>query len=283
MTKFIKIKSFAKINISLNVVGKLKSKFHKIESLITFAKLHDTIYIKNIKSKNHRVSFKGKFSKGIKLNNSVSKLLKIIEQNKLIKNQKFEIKIIKNIPQKSGMGGGSMNAASLLNFFIKKKIIKFKNNELLKLCKLIGSDVILGINPKNTVLYSNSRISRFKKKLNLFILIVKPNFGCSTKFIYSKVKNYSKPRFNRLGINLFNPDYIANLNNDLESIAFNEYPKLKALKLSLVKLPNIFFARMTGSGSTILAYFKSKNACDIAYRELKNKYKNYWCIVSKTI
>ncbi len=151
------------------------------------------------------------------------------------------------------------------------------------MCKLIGSDVILGINPKNTVLYSNSRISRFKKKLNLFILIVKPNFGCSTKFIYSKVKNYSKPRFNRLGINLFNPDYIANLNNDLESIAFNEYPKLKALKLSLVKLPNIFFARMTGSGSTILAYFKSKNACDIAYRELKNKYKNYWCIVSKTI
>ena len=33
-------------------------------------------------------------------------------------------KIIKNIPKQSGMGGGSMNAASLLNFFINKKIIK---------------------------------------------------------------------------------------------------------------------------------------------------------------
>ena len=126
MKKFFKIKSFAKINISLNVIKKLKSKFHKIESLITFAKLYDIIYIRKIESKNHKIFFKGKFSKGIKFNNSIQQLLTIIDKKKYIKNKKFEIKIIKNIPQKSGMGGGSMNAASLLNFLIKKKNNKIK-------------------------------------------------------------------------------------------------------------------------------------------------------------
>ena len=53
MKKFFKIKSLAKINISLNVIRKLKSQFHKIESLITFVKLHDVIYIRNIKSKKY--------------------------------------------------------------------------------------------------------------------------------------------------------------------------------------------------------------------------------------
>ena len=39
------IKSYAKINLSLSVLKKLKSKFHKIESLICFVDLYDEIYL----------------------------------------------------------------------------------------------------------------------------------------------------------------------------------------------------------------------------------------------
>ena len=48
-------------------------------------------------------------------------------------------------------------------------------------------------------------------------------------------------------------------------------------------LPNVVFARMTGSGSAILGYFFSKNEAINAAKILKKKYKNYWCITSKTI
>ena len=130
---------------------------------------------------------------------------------------------------------------------------------------------------------SNNKISRYKKKLNLYVLIVKPNFGCSTKFIYSEVSEFTKSKYNTPSVKFFDLDYMSNSNNDLEPVVFKNYPKLKALKLSLMKLPNVAFARMTGSGSTILAYFKTKKTCDIAYKELKKRYKNYWCIVSKTI
>ena len=48
-------------------------------------------------------------------------------------------------------------------------------------------------------------------------------------------------------------------------------------------LPNIEFVRMTGSGSSIVAYFLSKNSAINAAKLFKKKYKNYWCITSKTI
>lgn len=115
---FYKIKSNAKINIALNVVGK-SNKLHKIESLIAFIDLFDLIFIKKIKSKNHRIIFNGKFSQNINTNNTVSKLLKILDKKKLL-HKKFFIKITKNIPQKSGLGGGSMNAANILKYFLKK-------------------------------------------------------------------------------------------------------------------------------------------------------------------
>ena len=124
--QFYKIKSFAKVNISLGVLGKFKSKLHKIESLLSFLKLHYEIFIKQINNKNHIVKFTGNFSKNISKNNTIINLLKILDNKKKLSNKKFLIYVKKNIPQKSGMGGGSMNAASLLNYFLNKKKNKFK-------------------------------------------------------------------------------------------------------------------------------------------------------------
>ena len=106
-----KIKSYAKINLALHVTGK-KTELHKIESLISFIDLHDLIYLKKIKKINHKVIFKGKFSKNIGKVNTITNLLKLLDEKNFLNNKKFDITIVKNVPQESGMGGGSMNAAS---------------------------------------------------------------------------------------------------------------------------------------------------------------------------
>lgn len=280
--KSYKIKSYAKINLALNVTGKFFF-LHKIESIISFINLHDLIYIKQIKKKEHKVFFKGKFSKNIGKINTVTNLLKLLDKKNFLNNQKFEIVIIKNIPQKSGMGGGSMNAASLIDFFIKKKFLKIAKNEIKKLTSQIGSDVILGINQKNAILSSNGKVTKFNKNIKLHTLVVKPNFGCSTKYIYSKVKLFSKSKFNFPNQKMFKVKYLKTLNNDLEKIAFKKYPKLKKIKLFLLTMPNQLFVRMSGSGSSIVAYFHSKRACGEAYKQFKRKFDSRWCIISKTI
>ena len=81
-----------------------------------------------------------------------------------------------------------MNAASILKYFLKKKIIKLSKKEIKRISFLIGSDVILGLNSTYSVLNSKNQIRRFFKCKKIYTLIVKPNFGCSTKDIYSKVK-----------------------------------------------------------------------------------------------
>jgi 4-diphosphocytidyl-2-C-methyl-D-erythritol kinase len=281
MNNFI-IKSYAKINLALNVIGKKKN-LHKIESLISFIDLHDLINLKQINKDNHKVIFKGKFSKNIGKINTVTHLLKLLDKKNLLNGQKFEIKIIKNIPQEAGMGGGSMNAASLINFFINQKLLKIKKNELIKLTSQIGSDVILGIKPTITILSHNGDLKKYNKDIKLHTLLVKPGFGCSTKYIYSKVKSFSKPQFIFPKLKMFDVEYLKTLNNDLEKIAFKKYPKLKKIKLFLSNTPNNMFVRMSGSGSSIVAYFDSKRSCGNGYSQFKRKFSSHWCITSKTI
>tara|TARA_B100000900_G_scaffold330959_1_gene291561 strand:+ start:681 stop:1526 length:846 start_codon:yes stop_codon:yes gene_type:complete len=277
-----RINSYAKINLALNVIGK-RSKLHIIETLVAFLDLFDEILIKKIVSKKNDISFSGKFSKNINRNNTVSKLFHFLEKRKILRNQKFQIKIKKLIPTKSGLGGGSMNAASILGYLIKKKVIKPKKNEITKLCNLVGSDVILGLDPRFTILYSKKKIKRFSSRKKIYVMIAKPNFGCSTKIIYSKVKNFNRPKLSNPSKKMFELNSLIKMNNSLEQIALKKYPKLKKLKSSIEKLTKPRFVRMTGSGSALVAYFSSKKQCENAKKKISKEYKNYWCMASKTI
>ncbi len=61
------------------------------------------------------------------------------------------------------------------------------------------------------------------------------------------------------------------------------HPKLLEIKKKMLKLPKILFVRMTGSGSSMIGYFKSKKATINAAKLLKKNYRHYWCTVSKTV
>tara|TARA_B100001057_G_scaffold476724_1_gene545068 strand:- start:77 stop:922 length:846 start_codon:yes stop_codon:yes gene_type:complete len=279
---FIEVKSFAKINIALNVTGK-STLLHKIESIVSFISLYDLVYIKKIKGPNHQISFYGDFSKNISRDNTVVKLFKILDEKKLLKDQKFHIRIKKNIPQQAGLGGGSMNAASILNFLIKKKIIKISAKKIQNISSLVGSDVILGINEGSVILKSNNTVKKFSRCPKFHILLVKPNFGCSTKEIYSRIKKTTNSKFRNPSKMMFNHKYLSHQENALESVAFLKYPKLKKIKSFLENLKNPLFVRMTGSGSILVAYYQLKKDCEMAKVQFKRKFNNYWCIVSKTL
>jgi|TARA_Y100000022_G_scaffold89393_1_gene76980 4-diphosphocytidyl-2-C-methyl-D-erythritol kinase len=281
--KVNKVKSYAKINLTLNILGKpINSKLHKIESLISFIDLADNISISENKTNSHQVKFNGKFSKGIPKSNSVSKVLSLLDQKNLLKGKKYKILITKNIPQKSGMGGGSMNAASILNFFLRKRILNLKNAE--NYAKKIGSDVILGLkNNKTKILFSNNKLKELNKKINFHIVLIKPNFGCSTEKVYSRNKIFSKKQYfekKNIKIDKF---HIFDGKNDLENSAFKTYPELKKLKNRALAIQKGELVRMTGSGATIVVYFSSKVSAKNALKTYKRKLNKNWCILSKII
>ena len=284
----IKIKSYCKINLSLKVLKKLNSGYHNIISLITFSDLHDVISISRIRELKDEISFSGKFKKGInKKSNTITKVLNLLRSNKLLKNQAFKINVQKNIPHGSGLGGGSSNAANLLNYFNLKMKLKLSKNKIRKLADQIGFDVSINLEKRNAYLPGKrSKILRLNQKFKLNLLIVYPNLICSTKKIYERNRkiNLSKPQsFFYIKDNKKLINFLKNENNDLEKTVIKIYPKIKKIIDYIKSQKGCHFSRITGSGSACIGIFSNMRHAIYVQKLIKLKYPKYWCAVSKTI
>tara|TARA_Y100000590_G_scaffold463060_1_gene628812 strand:- start:3907 stop:4764 length:858 start_codon:yes stop_codon:yes gene_type:complete len=284
--KTFKIKSFCKINLFLKVVKKLSNGYHNIVSLITFCNLHDIISISKTSNLNDKISFTGDFKKGINTkSNTATDVLNLLRQKGLIGNQKYKINIQKNIPHGSGLGGGSSNAANLLNYFNKVMKLRLDLSKLEKLASQIGSDVPISLIKKNTFLSGKKgKIQRLKKKFKLNLLIVYPNVICSTKKIYMRNKKISPLNYkfyrnrNEKLINLLKKE-----NNDLEKTVIKMYPKINKVIKYIKTQKGCYFSRITGSGSACIGIFSNMKNALYAKKLIKIKYPKYWCVVSKTM
>ena len=72
---------------------------------------------------------------------------------------------------------------------------------------------------------------------------------------------------------MFDLNYLKYMRNSLESPAFTHYPKLKNIKKFLDNLSGSIFVRMTGSGSALVAYFRSKKICEKAKKNFTKNIK----------
>ncbi len=287
MKKF-KIKSFCKINLSLKVLERLNNNYHNIRSVITFCNLFDIIKIYEIKGSKDKINFKGKFKNNINIkSNTITKVLSLLRKEKFLKEQAFNIDIKKNIPHGSGLGGGSSNAATLLNFFNKKMNLKIKKDHLYNIASQIGFDVPIILEKKNTFLIGKkNKILRLKKNFSLNILIVYPNIMCSTKKIYQKNRKFShikaKPNL-LISSRKKLIKYLIKNDNDLEQTVIKYYPQVGKVINFIKKQNGCYFSRITGSGSACIGIFSNAKTANYTKNLVKLKFPNYWCFVSKTI
>ena len=290
---FIKtsLKAYGKINLYLKVIKKLKNKYHQIETLFCFFDIYDEILISSSNT-NNQIIFTGKFSKGISTtHNSVLKLLDILKKYPKFNAHKFTIKIIKNLPLGSGLGGGSADASALLNFFNKRLKLNLKKRTISSICNKIGADVEPCLNTNFKLLYgASNKIFTFNKKPKLNLLLVYPNCLNPTKKIYLSNKIFSKSNNYKISLlkkNILNLNYLFKFlnheGNDLEQSAFKNNSVILKLLISLKKLKGCKLARMTGSGSACFAIFQNNAQLAKAIFVLKKHYKSYWIRKAKII
>ena len=276
------LKSFSKINLSLNINNKLKSGLHEIQSYYCLINLIDKIKISKIKKKKDKIVFKGPFSKHIKKsNNSIANLLRLLRKFKLISSY-YSVSVIKYIPVFSGLGGGTSNAAFLLQFLLKDRITK---NLISKLEKSIGSDLRLFFH-KQAFLEDLKTIKIIKKKQKLFFLLSRPNINCSTREIYSKVKRYSKKtkfNINKMSNRKKFITHILTQKNELQLIVEKKYPIIKKLLTDISVAKGCYFSRMSGSGSVCYGLFNSESKAKKALNKIKTKYPKFWFSIAKTV
>lgn len=281
------LKSFSKVNLSLNVNKKLNNGLHNIQSYFCLVNLFDEIKIRKIKGYKDSLKFQGDFLSSIKLkNNSIYKTLKILRKNKIISHY-YSIIVKKRIPVYSGLGGGTSNAAAIFKYFIKNNNNNSDDNKniLNTLESKVGSDLKLFFYNQG-FLKDIKNIISLKRKYKIYFLLVYPNIKCSTKHIYSQVKKLSlKSKYNSQKINSKKKfmGLMCNQNNDLQLIVEKNYPIIKKLIKEISLTKGCSFSRMTGSGSVCYGLYQSERSAKAAVRKIKIKYPKFWLSVTKTI
>ncbi len=276
------LSSYAKINLTLRVNSKGKNNLHEIQSYFCLVDLVDKIKIKKNKIKKDKIIFKGPFAKFVnKSSNSILILLKLLRDTKMISNY-YSITVKKNIPVFAGLGGGTGNAVFVLKYLLKKKISK---TLLSQVVAKIGSDFKL-FYYKQGFLKNLNTILKFRKKQNFFFVLIQPRIKCSTKEIFSKVRNYSKKKAfekYKLDTKLNFVNYLSQSRNELQLIVEKKYPIVKKLLIDIKSENGCHFSRMTGSGSVCYGLFNNRIKAKKALNNLKIKYPKFWLSLAKTV
>jgi len=270
--KIFKCKAYAKINLFLNVLNKTKNNLHKLKSLVCFIDLYDEIVI--TESKDFSIKIKGPFKNFIK-KNIIEKTF-VTFSNFINLKTNYKISLNKKIPVSAGLGGGSADAAVVLqglNFLKKKKI---KQKDLFKIAMKIGFDVPACLYNKNVFFSGYGQILSKAPKIPQFsILLINPRKELSTKKVFSLYKSKKLKKISNLKYkNFFS--WILKQNNDLQKYSEKFVPEIKEMLIFLNSSKNCFFSKMTGSGPTVFGLFRKKIDAKKLNLLLKKKHPKWW-------
>ena len=259
----ITLKSRAKINLSIDVLGKRQDGYHLVEMIMQTIDLYDLIEINE--KDNDQITIKSTSDEiPLDCNNLVYKAANLIKKTFNI-DKGVEIHIKKNIPVAAGMAGGSSNAAAVLVGLNKLWNLNLSNQQLEEIGLKLGADVPFCING-GAVLASGigeelTPIKGLTK--DVCILVCKPDLFVSTKEVYECIdsKDIDKRPNNKFLIEcLKNEDtrqLAENMFNVLEGVTVDKHPVIQQIK-DIMTNNRALGAMMSGSGPTVFGLYENR-------------------------
>ena len=274
MNKLI-LKARAKVNLSLDVTGIREDGYHEMKMINHSIDLHDVL------------SFEA-CDAGIWLTSNQDSI-PLDERNLVIKaaqkllhqfdvEQGVKIHLEKRIPAQAGLAGGSSDAAATLKALNDLWQLGLSQSQLLAIGVTIGADVpycLVG----GTALVEGigEKITPIKDLPQLAVLVVKPDIDIATPWAFNKLDGVTiekHPDIAAIIELLENDDYDrlnASLGNVFETIVEAAYPEIAAIKKAMLK-QGALAAIMTGSGSTVIGYYRDQELAVRSWQQFKEKY-----------
>lgn len=283
--KKIVVRSYAKINVCLGITGKRDDGYHLLDMVMLPLELHDSLLIEETPRAVDNYITLDEFSMGDSQYNTVSLTIDYLNEVRPL-NTKFKIDMHKVIPMKAGLGGGSSNAAFVLKTINDYKKLNLTEEEMHNIAVKIGADVAFFVKNKPARCTGiGDKLKPIKIKNDYFVLLVKPEAGCSTKEVYSlcdKEQNWPHGNVEQVvkALEEGNDDLLAeSIFNVLEDSSIKLVPEIQTIKDELKKL-GFKIVMMTGSGSAVFALSTNKKLIKQGAKKLENKYN---VIVTKVI
>lgn len=273
----INLKAMAKINITIDVLGKREDGYHDVQMIMQTVNLYDKIYIKKNNTKEIVLKTNLKWLPTDE-KNLVYKAAKIIMDNYNV-DKGVEIKLDKIIPVCAGLAGGSSDAAATLVGMNKLFNLNIKKEELKKLGQTLGADVPYCI-MRGTALAEGigEKITRLPNMPKCYVVLAKPSVKIKTSWVYENlnlrnIKEHPDTKDVLKSLEEKDLRKIANgMCNVLESITEYEYPVISTLKKFMIN-KGALNAMMSGSGPTVFGIFEDFEKAKIVGEELRRKYK----------
>jgi len=278
MTAEFMLPSYAKLNLSLRVLGRREDGFHELCTVFQTVSLHDELTFVR-----EAVGLSGR---SVTLTCSDLKI-PIDGRNLIIRaadalreryrvNQGAQIHLEKRIPSPGGLGGGSSNAAVALIGLAKLWDIPIGTDELTEIAAGLGSDVPFFLHGGTAVGSGRGEkiepLDDFPAK---FLAIVTPDIDVPTRPVFEALNapnlTITAPEsiLNVCRFDVNSVDFLQSaVKSDLESVVFAAFPEVERVKHTLLELGAVH-AGMSGSGASVFAIFDKEETRQTALRALE--------------
>lgn len=259
-------RSYAKINLGLNVLRKRADGYHDIESGFVYIDWCDTLKVTQVRD--HEILFLNHPDIDAK-NNTLSKALHLFRHHYGLKHH-YRVEVNKIIPTGAGLGGGSSNAATLLRMLNHIENRSLSTEHLLELGGMIGADVPFFLLQSTAIGYGlGSTLQPLPIQPNTWILTVYPNFESSTlqAYAFCSPSDHNDLSIERILLDTDPEDWHYLLKNDLEPSVIQQWPIIGDLKDQLYDIGAIY-SSMSGSGSSVFGLFEQEFVASTAWHTL---------------
>lgn len=277
----------AKINLALHVTGKRDDGYHLLDSLVVFTQYGDVISVSEAKDASSLLSLRidGPFADGLEVgaNNLVSRAALALgyEVTKAHgKPKPVQIKLTKNLPIASGIGGGSADAAATL---LVLQEFWGSDINLEQIALTLGADIPMCLYSKPLRAQGiGDELSLLETKSPFYIALVNPLVEVSTPAIFKKLIQKNNPVINEQPIHeLASVSSMHSMRNDLQQPAVELEPTIQSV-IDCLNNTGASLVRMSGSGATCFGLFDTNQNAQEAAQLIKSQNPNWWCIATTT-
>lgn len=265
-------KAPAKINLGLDIVGKLEDGYHELSMIMVSVDLNDYVTLSEIEgsdiiveSNNYRMPLNDK--------NDVFKAAQLVRERFSIK-KGLLISLDKSIPICAGLGGGSTDAAAVIRGLNQLWQLNLTNEEMFTIGFEVGTDVPYCIEGGCAHVSGRGEVVRpLEETISSWVVLVKPDFGISTQTVFRDVdcQTISRVDIQALEGAILSKNYgdmIEYMGNSLEDVTIARKPLIQKIKDRMLKC-GADVALMTGSGPTVFALCNTEKKADRVVNSMK--------------
>ena len=280
----ITVKAYAKINLGLDVLGRFENGYHDLRMIMQNVGIYDTLTLKKTLTEGIRL-FTDNDDLPADDRNLAYRAADLMFQTYSLSGG-IEIVLKKSIPMAAGLAGGSADAATVLRAVNMLYDLQIGTRELAKLGKNLGADVpycVLG----GCALAEGigERLTPLPETEDAHLLLVKPDFDVSTKFVYEHldavpIKNHPDIDGQIQALKKGDlKEVIKKMGNVLQDVTIPHYPEVGKIKESMLSL-GAYNAMMSGSGPSVFGFFESDTKAEEAMGKMQRLYPDAACFVT---